>query len=62
VGVKHKFGDEIVSKGVKFNRKNITENLFPDKNSYRDESGYAVPEEANILIDVNLMAGRTMIS
>ncbi len=34
-GVKHKFGDELVSKGVKFNRKNITENLFPDKNIYR---------------------------
>lgn len=53
-GVKHKFGDEIVSKGVKFNRKNITDNLFPDKNPYRDESGYSVPEEVNMLADVVL--------
>jgi DNA-directed RNA polymerase subunit beta len=53
-GVKHKFGDEVVSKGVKFSRKNITENLFPDRNPYRDESGYAVPEEANLLIDLDL--------
>ena len=53
-GVKHKFGDDVVSKGVKFSRKNITENLFPDKNNYRDESTYAVPEEANLLSDLNL--------
>jgi DNA-directed RNA polymerase subunit beta len=53
-GVKHKFGDELVSKGVKFNRKNITENLFPDKNIYRDESAYNVPEEANLVADVVL--------
>jgi len=52
--VKHKFGDEIVSKGVKFNRKNITDNLFPDKNPYRDESSYSVPEEVNMLADVVL--------
>jgi DNA-directed RNA polymerase subunit beta len=53
-GVKHKFGDEIVGKGVKFNRKNITDNLFPDKNPYRDESSYSVPEEVNILADMVL--------
>ncbi|HEX8548613.1 MAG TPA: DNA-directed RNA polymerase subunit beta, partial [Cytophagaceae bacterium] len=53
-GVKHKFGDEIVSKGVKFNRKNISENIFPDKNSYRDESTYNVPEEVNLLSDIIL--------
>ncbi|MFN6947127.1 MAG: DNA-directed RNA polymerase subunit beta, partial [Cytophagaceae bacterium] len=53
-GVKHKFGDEIISKGVKYNRKNITENLFPEKNSYRDESSYNVPEEANLLGDLLL--------
>ncbi|WMJ75261.1 DNA-directed RNA polymerase subunit beta [Cytophagaceae bacterium ABcell3] len=53
-GVKHKFGDEIVSKGVKFNRRNITENLFPEKNSYRDESSYNVPEEVNLLGDLLL--------
>ncbi len=46
-GVKHKFGDEIMSKGVKFTKKNIVENLFPDKNPYKDESNYAVPEEVN---------------
>jgi len=53
-GVKHKFGDEIVSKGVKFNRKNITENIFPERNSYRDESTYNVPEEVNLLGDLIL--------
>jgi DNA-directed RNA polymerase subunit beta len=53
-GVKHKFGDEIVSKGVKFNKKNIAENIFPEKNIYRDESNYNVPEEANLLSDLLL--------
>jgi DNA-directed RNA polymerase subunit beta len=53
-GVKHKFGDEIVSKGVKFNRKNITENMFPEKNVYRDESNYNVAEEVNLISDLLL--------
>ncbi|MFN4084517.1 MAG: DNA-directed RNA polymerase subunit beta [Spirosomataceae bacterium] len=49
-GVKHKFSgnDELISKGMKFNRSNITNNLFPDKNPYVDESTYNVPEEANL--------------
>lgn len=53
-GVKHKFGDEIISKGVKFNLKNIEQNLFPAKNPYRDESNYNVPEEANLISDIVL--------
>jgi DNA-directed RNA polymerase subunit beta len=53
-GVKHKFGDEIISKGVKFNLKNIEQNLFPSKNPYRDESNYNVPEEANLISDIIL--------
>ncbi|NVK49390.1 MAG: DNA-directed RNA polymerase subunit beta, partial [Cyclobacteriaceae bacterium] len=53
-GVKHKFGDEIISKGVKFNQKNIENNLFPAKNPYRDESNYNVPEEANLISDIIL--------
>jgi DNA-directed RNA polymerase subunit beta len=53
-GVKHKFGDEIMSKGVKFNKKNIVENLFPDKNPYKDESNYAVPEEVTLFKDLIL--------
>ncbi|MDB5264409.1 MAG: rpoB, partial [Adhaeribacter sp.] len=53
-GIKHKFGDEIVSKGVKFTRRNIVENLFPDKNPYKDESNYAVPEEVNMFKDLIL--------
>jgi DNA-directed RNA polymerase subunit beta len=53
-GVKHKFGDEVISKGVKFNVKNIEENIFPDKNIYRDESTYNVPEEVNLISDLNL--------
>src|SRR5690606_26520666 len=54
LGVKHKFGDEIISKGVKFNAKNIEENVFPEKNIYRDESTYNVPEEVNLISDLIL--------
>lgn len=53
-GVKHKFGDELISKGVKFSAKVIEENLFPEKNVYRDDSNYNVPEEANLIGDVIL--------
>lgn len=53
-GVYHKFGDEIIPKGVKFTRANIENNLFPPKNAYRDESNYNVPEEANLIADINL--------
>ena len=53
-GVKHKFGHEMVSKGVKFNASNISENLFPETNPYKDESAYAVPEEANLFADLIL--------
>ncbi|MEM9983361.1 MAG: DNA-directed RNA polymerase subunit beta, partial [Bacteroidota bacterium] len=53
-GVKHKFGDELISKGVKFNRNNIDHNLFPEKNPYRDESTYNVPEEVNLISDIIL--------
>ncbi len=51
-GIKHKFGTVIVEAGVKYNAKNIEELLFPDKNVFRDESSYAVPEEANLLSDI----------
>ncbi|GAA4433594.1 DNA-directed RNA polymerase subunit beta [Pontibacter saemangeumensis] len=53
-GVKHKFGDEILTKGSKFSRKNIIEALFPEKNPYKDESNYAVPEEVNMFKDLIL--------
>ncbi|MFY0653737.1 MAG: DNA-directed RNA polymerase subunit beta [Cyclobacteriaceae bacterium] len=53
-GIKHKFGEEILSKGVKFNAKNIEENLFPEKNIFRDESNYHVPEEVNLIADLVL--------
>jgi len=53
-GVRHKFGDEIITKGTKFNAKNIEGNLFPSKNPYRDESNYNVPEEANLISDIIL--------
>jgi DNA-directed RNA polymerase subunit beta len=52
-GIKHKFGDEIISKGVKFNSKLIEEKLFPEKNIYRDESNYNVQEEVNLISDLN---------
>ena len=51
-GIKHKFGEEIMSKGVKFSHRNIEENLFPPKNVFRDESSYNVPEEVNLLADL----------
>ena len=51
-GIKHKFGEEVMSKGVKFTKKNIEANLFPPKNKYRDESNYNVPEEANLISDL----------
>ena len=53
-GVKHKFGDVIISKGTKFNAKNIEANIFPDKNVYKDESTYNVPEEVNLISDLIL--------
>jgi len=53
-GVKHKFGDELISKSVKFSAKVIESGLFPDKNIYRDESNYNVPEEVNLIADVSL--------
>jgi DNA-directed RNA polymerase subunit beta len=54
LGVKHKFGDEVLSKGVKFSYTNIEHNLFPEKNVYRDESTYSVAEEVNLLSDLLL--------
>lgn len=53
-GIKHKFGNIVMSKGVKFNQTNIYENLFPKENVYRDESTYNVPEEANFIADLIL--------
>jgi DNA-directed RNA polymerase subunit beta len=53
-GVKHKFGEEVVAKGVKFSSSNIKENLFPAKNPYKDESSYEVAEEVNFIADINL--------
>ncbi|MBP6385635.1 MAG: DNA-directed RNA polymerase subunit beta [Pseudarcicella sp.] len=53
-GIKHKFGQSIVEEGVKFSPRNIEDSLFPEKNLYRDESNYNVPEEANLLADLLL--------
>ena len=53
-GIKHKFGDDILKKGVKYNKKNISESLFPQKDVYRDESAYNVPEEVNLIADLHL--------
>ena len=51
-GINHKFGEPVMSKGAKFSRKNIEENLFPTKNIFRDESTYSVPEESNLISDL----------
>ncbi|NLR92828.1 DNA-directed RNA polymerase subunit beta [Flammeovirga agarivorans] len=53
-GVFHKFGQEIMSKGVTFSEANIAENIFPGENPFRDDSSYAVSEEANLLGDLIL--------
>lgn len=53
-GIKHKFGDEVMSKGVKFSKNNIEQNLFPERNIYRDESNYNVQEEVNLISDLIL--------
>lgn len=53
-GIRHKFGDEVMSSGTKFSRKNIEANFFPEKNIYRDESTYNVPEEVNLISDLIL--------
>jgi DNA-directed RNA polymerase subunit beta len=53
-GIKHKFGEEIMSKGVKYTSKNIEENIFPARNIFRDESTLNVPEEANLITDLIL--------
>jgi DNA-directed RNA polymerase subunit beta len=53
-GIRHKFGEEILPKGVRFSAKNIGDNLFPGKNIFRDESNYHVPEEVNLIADLVL--------
>ncbi|BDD02987.1 DNA-directed RNA polymerase subunit beta [Aureibacter tunicatorum] len=53
-GVFHKFGEEILAKGVGFSVANIEHNIFPAKNVFRDESTYNVPEEVNLLSDLIL--------
>jgi len=54
LGVKHKFGEEVMPKRGKFNVKNIEQNIFPPKNIYKDESTYNVQEEVNLISDINL--------
>ncbi len=54
LGIKHKFGTEVMSKGMKFTQDNIKEYLFPENNVFKDESSYEVPEEVNLLADLRL--------
>ncbi len=53
-GIHHKFdaSNEIIPKGSKFTKTNITKELFPAKNPFRDEDAYNVPEEVNFVSDV----------
>jgi len=53
-GIKHNRGTEVLSKGSKFSKKNISENLFPPNNPFRDESNLSVAEEANLISDLSL--------
>lgn len=50
--IKHKFGANILEKSIKFSKEIILNNLFPEKNIYKDESIYDVPEEVNLLTDL----------
>lgn len=52
LGISHKFGDVLISKGVEFSASVIEKNLFPEKNIYRDETSYNVPEETDLISDV----------
>ena len=53
-GIKHKYGDEIIKKGVKFSKKVIVDKLFPSKNVYYDVDSLNVPEESSLIQDVLL--------
>lgn len=53
-GVKHKFGEEVFSKGKTFSEAAIVNNLFPTDAKYRDTSTLQVPEEFNLLSDLSL--------
>ena len=53
-GIKHKYGDEIIKKGVKFSKKVIVDKLFPSKNVYYDVNSLNVPEESSLIQDVLL--------
>ena len=53
-GVKHKYGDELIKKGIKFSKKVIVDKLFPSKNKYYDISSLNVPEESSVIQDVLL--------
>ncbi len=53
-GVYHQFGDELIAPGQVFTEQLIERYLFPVKNLYRDESYYNIPEETNLISEVNL--------
>ena len=53
-GVNHKYGDELIKKGVKFDKKVIIGKLFPSKNVYYDVNSLNVPEESSLIQDVVL--------
>ena len=45
---------QLFRKGPSSSTKNIETNIFPDKNIYKDESTYNVPEEVNLISDLIL--------
>ena len=53
-GVYHQFGEELITPGKIFSADVIEKNLFPSKNSYRDESYYNIPEETNLIGEIVL--------
>ena len=53
-GVRHKYGDLLISKGVSFTRETIESKLFPSEDPYGDTSELAVLEEVNLIASVTL--------
>ena len=53
-GVKHKYGEILVSKNKVFTLKLIEEKLFPTQDKHVDEGDYAIPQEVNLIANVSL--------
>ena len=53
-GIKHKYGDVLIAKGVAFTPEILAEKLFPERDIYGDEGKHTIPEEINLFEDIIL--------